>query len=151
MKFNLDAIDLCRQYVNDEILELRESDLITIEKEDYRKATHLLYKHTKKEYARWWEQHYENFESITEEYTHLFSAMSFINRLNEDLTFRKRHEARKSIDADLENHFRMTSIRKIHNLIRDCHRLKNLKRDTAFAFSFSTLDEFLTRYDEEED
>ena len=151
MKFNPDAIDLCRQYVNDEILELRESDLITIEKEDYRKAIHLLYKHTKKEYARWWEQHYENFESITEEYTHIFSAYSFVSRLKEDLTFRKRDEARRSINADLENNFKMTSIRKIHFLILNCHKLKNLKRETASAFSFSTLDEFLTRYDEEED
>lgn len=150
MKFNPDAIDLCRQYVNDEILELRESDLITIEKEDYRKAIHLHYKHTKNS-AEWWEHYYENFESITEKYTHIFSAMSFIYRLKEDLTFRKREETRRSVDADLENLFRMTSIRRIHDLILNCHKLKSLKRDTDFAFSFSTLDEFLTRYDEEED
>jgi len=143
MKFNQNALDLCRQYVNDEIPELRESDLITIEKEDYRTAIHLHYKHTK-DCARWWEQQYENFESIPEEYTHIFSAMSFCWRLKEDLTFRKREEARRSIVSDLDNYFRMTSIDKIHTLFLNCHKLKNLKRETAFAFSFSTLDEFLT-------
>ena len=150
MKINPDALDLCRQYVNDEIRELRESDLITIEKDDYRKAVHLHYKHTKIN-GRWWEQHYENFETINEEYTHIFSAFSFISRLKDDLTFRKRAEARMLIDTDLENHFGMTNIHKLHYLILDCHKLKNLKQEIASAFSFSTLDEFLTHQPPEEE